>query len=189
MYSIVPSVGLNSRFGTPQSNESKGKVDDPVSCPSCRAQARKSKLDRAWETKFDEVLGKPIRQMKRVPVLVLYEADGVRHEKIPDDDDLALIQQIEDSPIPYWYPTERMPDGEETRRNDPIGMTHIHHFFTKRNLWTLACAWQYAQSLRERFLLTSLMYKSSLLCAPLMSNYCNRSRVFENTNAVNGCFV
>ncbi|MFY9188104.1 MAG: DNA methyltransferase, partial [bacterium] len=40
-------------------------------------------------------------------------------------------------PIPYWYPTDRMPDGDEARRNDPLGITHVHHFYTRRNLWAL----------------------------------------------------
>ena len=26
---------------------------------------------------------------------------------------------------------------KKTRRNDPIGLTHVHHFYTKRNLWVL----------------------------------------------------
>src|SRR5690606_28937534 len=33
--------------------------------------------------------------------------------------------------------TDRMPEGEESRRNDDIGLTHVHHFYTKRNLWVL----------------------------------------------------
>ncbi|WP_218185226.1 DNA methyltransferase [Methanogenium cariaci] len=31
-----------------------------------------------------------------------------------------------------------MPNGDESRRNDKYGITHVHHFYTKRNLWVLA---------------------------------------------------
>lgn len=31
-----------------------------------------------------------------------------------------------------------MIDGKETRRNDPAGITHVHHFYTKRNLYAVA---------------------------------------------------
>ena len=31
-----------------------------------------------------------------------------------------------------------MMEGKETRRNDPFGITHVHHFYTKRNLWILS---------------------------------------------------
>jgi len=34
--------------------------------------------------------------------------------------------------------SDRMMDGGETRRNDPIGITHEHHFYTRRNLIVLA---------------------------------------------------
>ena len=51
---------------------------------------------------------------------------------------MALIAKIENVDIPYWFPTDRMMDGGETRRNDPFGITHVHHFYTKRNLWALS---------------------------------------------------
>jgi hypothetical protein len=147
------------------------EVSDLVTCSHCKAAAKKSSLERSWSSVFDPVLKQPVRQAKQVPGTIVYEADGVRHEKTPDEEDYRKLKRIADGNIPYWYPTIRMPDGEESRRNDPLGLTHIHHFFTKRNLWALSCAWTHARSWRAKFMLTSLMYKSSKLCAPLMSNY------------------
>jgi 16S rRNA G966 N2-methylase RsmD len=31
-----------------------------------------------------------------------------------------------------------MIDGDESRRNDPLGLTHVHHFYSRRNLLTLS---------------------------------------------------
>src|SRR5699024_6146936 len=45
-----------------------------------------------------------------------------------------------------WYPINRMPEGDEARRNDKLGFTHVHHFFTKRNLLTLANFYEKAKS-------------------------------------------
>lgn len=146
-------------------------IRDEIRCPHCDAKSTKRRLDRAWVTKYDSHLQNPVKQFKQVPVFILYEFDGKRYEKIPDQADLDLINKIEEREIPHWIPTDRMPEGEETRRNDDIGLTHIHHFFTRRNLAALACAWEQASSLRTKFMLTSMMYKSSVLCAPLMSNY------------------
>jgi len=39
-----------------------------------------------------------------------------------------------------------MPEGSESRRNDPIGLTHVHHFYTKRNLWVLAAMRNHARN-------------------------------------------
>lgn len=152
-------------------NVIKGVIDDPVKCCHCSAKTRKRNLDRAWVTKFDDVLQKPVKQFKQVPVLIIYEHQGSRYEKQPDDRDREILERINNYQISHWFPSTRMPVGEESRRNDDIGLTHIHHFFTRRNLASLACAWANAKDLRTRFMLTSLMYKSSILCAPLMSNY------------------
>jgi DNA modification methylase len=118
-----------------------GKILDEFPCPHCSAQLSKRNMERAWATKFDTSLKETVRQSKQIPVLINYLAKGKKFEKVPDDNDLSLIEQIENSEIPYWHPTERMMEGKETRRNDPIGITHVHQFYTKRNLWILAACW------------------------------------------------
>lgn len=168
---ICPVCGEEFSFWDVAVNENEGVIQDPICCPACSATIHKDELARSWTNKFDCNLKSSIRQIKQVPVLILYEYDGKRLEKKPDNEDLALLETIENYKISDWYPTDRMPAGEESRRNDPLGITHIHHFFTKRNLAALACAWRLSSSMRSRFMLTSLMYKSSILCAPLMSNY------------------
>lgn len=168
---VCPECGSEIVFWDAAVNLNKGEIDDQIACPQCTKKAPKRLLGRAWVTKYDEMLQTPVKQFKQVPVLILYEHGGHRYEKLPDDEDLALIKKIEECHIQHWFPTDRMPVGEESRRNDNIGLTHVHHYFTKRNLASLASAWTHADTLRSRFMLTSLMYKSSVLCAPLMSNY------------------
>jgi len=116
-----------------------GKVRDEFPCPHCQAQLTKRKMERAWTTKYDSALKETIKQIKQVPVLINYTVPGVkgRFEKTPDENDLALIDKIENSDIPYWFHANRMMEGKETRRNDKFGITHVHHFYTKRNLWVL----------------------------------------------------
>lgn len=48
-----------------------------------------------------------------------------------------------------------MIEGRETRRNDTIGITHVHHFYTKRNLRVLATL---------RHILSTSYMESQLLC-------------------------
>ncbi len=60
---------------------------------------------------------------------------GKRYEKAPDAEDLALIARIAETEHPLsTLPHGRMPDGDEARRNDDIGLTHVYHFHTHRNL-------------------------------------------------------
>jgi DNA modification methylase len=128
-----------------------GKVLDELSCPHCSTQLTKRSMERAWVTKFDTSLKETVRQAKQIPVLINYSAIGKKFEKVPTVDDLALLERIENSEIPYWHPTARMMEGKETRRNDPIGITHVHQFYTKRNLWVLAASWGRLNKAGARF--------------------------------------
>jgi hypothetical protein len=67
--------------------------------------------------------------------LINYTAGGKRVEKKPHPADFELAQRIQNTKIPYHLPSERLMPGQETRRNDPIGITHVHHFYTDRNLF------------------------------------------------------
>lgn len=115
-----------------------GKVQDTFVCPTCGAEHTKRSVERAWVTKYDTAIGETVRQAKQVPVLINYTVENKRFEKRPDDHDFALLEQIEGMDIPYWFPTDRMPEGDESRRNDRNGITHVHHFYTKRNLVVLS---------------------------------------------------
>ena len=115
-----------------------GKVRDSFPCPHCSAKLTKLNMDRAFLSRYDHTLQETVRQAKQVPVLINYTSAGKRVEKKPDSSDLELVQRIENTKIPYSIPSERLMPGQETRRNDPIGITHVHHFYTDRNLFVFA---------------------------------------------------
>ncbi len=141
-----------------------GTVKNEFPCPHCGATLNKSHMQHAWVNKYDSTIKETVRQAKQVPVLINYTVGKTRAQKKPDASDLALIERIEQSEIPYWYPTERMPEGSESRRNDPIGMTHVHRFYTKRNLWVLASL-SIALKRENRVLFSSIVTK---LCSQLV---------------------
>lgn len=125
-------------------DQEEGKVKKEFPCPGCGAELNKRKVERAWATHYDAAIGETIRQAKQVPVLINYRVGKKRFEKRPDDWDLELIKKIEESEIPYWYPKNELPFGYNTQQ--PMkshGVTHVHHFYTKRNLWALAALWHY----------------------------------------------
>lgn len=135
---VCPNCSDEIVFWDAAVNKEDGKVMDEFKCPHCGAAVNKKNLDKAWKTVYDKALDKVINQVKQVPVLINYTVDNKRYEKKPDEFDIELIEKINEMDIPYWYPTDRMPEGEESRRNDRIGITHVHHFYTKRNLWVLS---------------------------------------------------
>jgi DNA modification methylase len=123
-----------------------GRVRSDFPCPHCGAGLTKRALERATERVYDRDIGEFITRARQVPVLINYSVGKQRFEKTPDEYDLEVIRKIEESEIPYWYPTDRMPEGDESRRNDPLGITHVHHFYTRRNLRALACSYTKPES-------------------------------------------
>ncbi len=153
-----PECGGEIIFWEAAVDKEEGKVNSDFPCPHCGAALTKKRMERVIETKFDSAIGETVKQAKQVPVLINYSKGKKRYEKKPDEFDLALIEYIEKSEIPYWYPTYRMPEGEESRRNDDIGLTHVHHFYTKRNLWVLsAISKSYCRHLQTKLLNQSIV--------------------------------
>lgn len=135
------------------------------------------KNDLAFESKYDASIGASNRFKKIVPVTITYTFDGKRHEKTPDEDDLFLLQRIENYEIPFWFPTNRLPEGSETRRNDKYGITHVHHFYSKRNLIALS-AFLYKISNSPisgqlRYLFTGMIMRSALVNKVHFTKYLN----------------
>lgn len=144
-------------------DKSTGEVTEPFSCPHCGAKVAKRSLDRAWENKIDLELSVNIRQAKQVPVHIDYKFGKSKFSKKPDQFDLAILQKIESLSRNAWLPADRVPAGDEARRNDDAGITHIHHFFTRRNALGLAEFRQAHPNLFRCSNLTSTMLVASKL--------------------------
>jgi DNA modification methylase/DNA-directed RNA polymerase subunit RPC12/RpoP len=119
--------------------DAEGNVEKEFPCPHCGASCTKRGMQRAFETKYDIALKQTVKQTKQVPVLINYSVGRTRYEKKPDKDDMALLKKIDEASIPFWFPTDPLPKGDKTGEPLRVGITHAHHFYTKRNLWILAC--------------------------------------------------
>lgn len=115
---------------------------DIFPCPSCSALLTKEKkfakknnssmVERVYESLHDSALNQVVQRIKRLPVLISYEYNKRRYEKPLDLLDIEIINQVNLIPIKDWHPNYRMPEGDESRRNDEIGLTHVHHFFQSK---------------------------------------------------------
>lgn len=117
---------------------------EEYTCPHCNASLKKNNSKRATTDFYDSSLDKKNKKVKQVPVLINYSIGGKRFEKKPDKDDLELIERIKHSEIPYWYPNKPMMEkgnnwGDTWRAGVHFGITNVHHFYTKRNLWVASC--------------------------------------------------
>lgn len=149
----------------------KDKLKTQFPCPHCDAELIKRDLDRALITRFDAAIGKTIKQAKQIPVLINYSVANKRYQKIPDQYDLDLLEKIENIEIPYWFPITELPEGYNTNQaKTSHGISHIHHFYTKRNLHNLA----YFNSIldgRIKFILTAILNRSSKMNRIHLKNF------------------
>jgi DNA modification methylase len=142
---ICPSCGGEIIFWNVAVDKEDSGIQKEFQCPGCNSIQTKRTVDKAKITVFDQKLDMTITQSKSVPVLIDYNYQNKRFQKKLDTDDHALIKKIEKTEIPYWYPTDRMPEGDESRRNDDAGLTHVHHFYSRRALYVLSCLYSKAK--------------------------------------------
>lgn len=140
---ICPYCNQEHIFWEAAVDKENGKVKKTYDCPNCNAIIKKTECDRATTSYLDSVINKQVIQSKQVPVLINYIIGRKRFEKTPDDYDLSLIKKIEESAIPYLFPTNAIMHkgerwGDTWRAGIHFGITHVHHFYTKRNLWILS---------------------------------------------------
>lgn len=111
-------------------------------CPHCQALCAKSpskksganKLERVWDSMIDPVTGDLRKTQKRIPVLINYSVGTKRFEKRVDSKDIDTLDRARKLNSVVNIPRARMPSGDEARRNDDEGITHVHHFYTERVL-------------------------------------------------------
>ena len=156
---ICPHCGHEFVFWEDGVDVEHGKVPAKFTCKQCNAELRKKDCLPARVPVYDDALGEMIQVAKQVPVHINYNYGGRKYEKKPDASDLDLIRRIEEYKIPYWYPTNRMCEGDEARRNDDAGITHVHHFYTKRNLAYLACFNHYCTKPIHKLFLTRVAFR------------------------------
>jgi len=157
-------------------DDDSGSVNIEYKCYHCGSNINKEKSSRAVIRKFDQAIKQEISVTKQLPVLINYKVGNKRYEKKPDGLDDDILNKIDVIEIPYWYPTDRMPVGDESRRNDKIGITHIHHFFTKRSLYVLSCIRQKLLEYRLPLFILSI----------LLTNCSNMRRYGKRTGNVSG---
>ncbi len=129
------------------------KVMSEFPCPHCCGLISKSRMERVYVDTFDTDLEKTITMAKQLPVRINYSVNGKRFEKEIDEYDLETIKKIEEIKIPYRYSTRKLPEGHNTvQPRNSHGITHAHHFYTKRSIYVLAAFAEKARQKSSRLL-------------------------------------
>ena len=170
---ICPRCQASRRFWDQAVDLDEGAIRRTLQC-SCGQEYRKDQAERVTEQVFDPFIGKSIERIVREPVVIAYEVDGERHEKAPDDDDLAVIEAAAGFTAPAACPQRQMlnragPWGDLHRTGYHRGITHAHHFYTWRSFITLGHLWEAASQTKTENAVRLLISSYNLAHATLMS--------------------
>ena len=136
---ICPSCSREIVFYNAAIDHTSGSVRDQFYCPYCDSAVSKRDCVRAWETKYDDLLGKTITIAKQVPVFINYSVGKKRFQKTIDEIDMNLLEQIDATAIEYPVPVAELPCGYNTEQpKRSHGVSYVHQFYTRRNLLTIA---------------------------------------------------
>lgn len=110
-------------------------------CPHCGAEVSTQNCKYASDVIWDSLLGCNVTFRKRVPVLVYGETNGRKWRRDISDSDLATIEEIKSLEMPSYCSPKKIKWGELYRSGYHQGITHLHHFYTKRNYLVLSYLW------------------------------------------------
>ena len=147
---LCPECNTEISFWDIAVDKEEGKVRDDWNCPGCNAllsinpkrDSDAIQAERAWESYFDHITGSIAERQKRIPSFINYPNGRRSQIKKTDEFDIEIIRNISKLRHYQWVPTEKIPEGEKTNYLISNNITHYHHLFTDRNLFTLGLLWK-----------------------------------------------
>jgi hypothetical protein len=128
------------------------RVSDRWTCQVCGKTAKLNATARILERTFDTLLQTEVRGKARR----LARVDGMtgrRHwVRQPTDRDLELVARVQDEAVPRTVPLIPMLGkggvgwGDLWRAGYHEGITHVHHFYTRRNLIAVGALWELVEN-------------------------------------------
>jgi DNA modification methylase len=134
-------------------------IPKTLKCPKCDVIHTTKTLQRNWVSKYDHELGTLIKQAKQIPVLINYSVGKKRFEKTPDEQDLENLNKLENINLPFGVPIVKTPYGFNTEQpKKSHGFTHVHHFFSRRNLFLISEIWRRIVDIKNPVERNSVLY-------------------------------
>ena len=140
-------------------------IASDFTCPSCAHEGSLDDVERLTYRTHDDIFGNK-RQIRARRIARVYgSTDKKGWSRDATKHDLSLLKRIEAEPIPDSVPRVAIPWGDLYRRGYHLGITHLHHFYTRRNLIVLGRLWErtapYRGGLRDALRFWLLSYNAS----------------------------
>lgn len=141
------------------------RIDGNGICPYCGNKCKTSDFPYVTEEIFDTLIQKFITRRKRVPVKVYGQTGHEKWVREANDADIEQLRTIEAYEYPCRYEAQKIVWGELHRSGYHTGISHLHHFYTKRNFLVMYYLWEradeYEPKVRDAIRLLLLSYNAS----------------------------
>jgi hypothetical protein len=116
-------------------------------CPHCGHKAKSSRFGHQLETCHDPLLDRGVTRRRRVPVRIYGRTGTANWVRGADEADLAAFRASEAGGYPASAVAKPIEWGELRRGGYHTGITHLHHFYTRRNFRVMTLLWEKTLSL------------------------------------------
>lgn len=118
-------------------NFESGQIKKEYECPNCTKLLDKNTTEKYFQKDYDKYLNDVVSESVQTPNFINYTYQNKRYVKRVDKFDLALLKKIKLVEKNETVPIDPLPDGDETMRPKKLGITHVHRFYSERNLIVL----------------------------------------------------
>lgn len=147
---ICPSCRESFTFWDGATTLTPASIKELATCVHCGHAFPAARAERLVEDYWDDLLDRQLARRVRTPAFVYGLSSTGSWRREPNAEDLERLARIEESPIPKSAPVAAMLGDESVRWGQMhragyhFGITHVHHFYTRRNLIALAMLWELA---------------------------------------------
>lgn len=140
-------------------------IDGNGICPHCGYTDNSANFPHVMETGYDCLLGEQTTRRKRVPVRIYGQTGSKKWVREATEADVQKFETIEARLYPPYCAPQKIVWGELYRAGYHSGITHLHHFYTKRNYLVMSYLWEksseFAPNIRDAIRLLLLSYNAS----------------------------
>lgn len=123
-------------------------ISSTFTCPSCHHEVPRDQVARVTKNALDDLIGKQVESRKRQPVWMYGSTGSKKWSRPVTRQDRTLLERIAGSPVPDAVPRVEIPWGDLYRSGYHQGISHLHQFYTRRNLIVFGKLWNYAKRYR-----------------------------------------
>lgn len=138
---VCPRCQKEVRYADVAVNYNPLAFTDTGCCPYCGEPLVISEMEKMKIDRYDPILKKNISTKKRVPFKIYGETNGNNWQRLANENDIANYERLEEGFDYSKVPTYEIKWGELFRQGYHYGITHIHHFYTSRNVVLFSHLW------------------------------------------------